>query len=117
MVAPGLVVCQASWDGTPLAVDRLVATGSETVTAPRGCHVEDQALAAMIRNRMTAGTLPRDECTGTWYGFGNGRSCSGCDRPIAASDVEVECDLSDGTTVRFHRLCFDLWGQTRQATV
>jgi hypothetical protein len=76
--------------------------------------VEEQALTAMIRDRVIDGVLPREKCQVTWFGYGKGRPCAACDQPILAADVEVECDLPKEITFRFHRQCFDLWDRTRQ---
>jgi hypothetical protein len=45
----------------------------------------------------------------TWYGPGTGGVCVACERPIAADDMEVECDLPTGGTIRLHRGCYDIW--------
>ena len=45
----------------------------------------------------------------TWYGPGTGGICVACEQPIAANDLEVECDLPNGGTIRLHRRCYDLW--------
>src|SRR5688572_6142052 len=56
-----------------------------------------------IREKILAGVLPKLHCRMTWYGPGTGGICVACERPIAASDVEVECDLPGGGTIRLHR--------------
>jgi hypothetical protein len=76
--------------------------------------VESEPLTARIRDRVAAGLLPRSDCTTTWFGYGNGRLCPGCDQPIRPTDIEVECDLPNGTTLHFHRHCFDVWTRTRR---
>ena len=45
----------------------------------------------------------------TWYGPGTGGVCVACEEPIAADDVEVECDLPTGGTIRLHRECYEIW--------
>jgi len=45
----------------------------------------------------------------TWYGPGKGAICVACRRPITSEDVEVECDLARGGTLRFHRRCYEIW--------
>jgi hypothetical protein len=67
------------------------------------------ALLEMIRRKIAANHLPRQDCDVTWYGPGRGRPCAACDRSIMPTEVEVECDLSDGSTVRLHRPCYDVW--------
>ena len=68
-------------------------------------------LSSAIRRNIFAGVLPKAHCRMTWYGAGTGGICVGCERPIAAAEVEVECDLPDGGTIRLHRTCYDLWSK------
>jgi hypothetical protein len=53
-----------------------------------------------IRQMILAGNLPKENCRMTWYGPGTGGVCVACEQPIAADDVEVECDLPTGGTIR-----------------
>ena len=53
-----------------------------------------------IREKILAGDLPKQNCRMTWYGPGTGGICVACEQPIAAHDVEVECDLPNGGTSR-----------------
>jgi hypothetical protein len=62
-----------------------------------------------IRDKILAGELPKQNCRMTWYGPGTGGVCVACDQPIAADEVEVECDLPEGGTIRLHRRCYDIW--------
>ncbi|MGH2392752.1 MAG: hypothetical protein ACRDGH_04525 [Candidatus Limnocylindria bacterium] len=64
-----------------------------------------------IRQRILSGELPKEHCRMTWYGPGTGGICVACDQPIAADDVEVECDLPGGGTIRFHRRCYEVWSK------
>jgi hypothetical protein len=71
--------------------------------------VEDH-LRQAIRQRILAGNLPKENCRMTWYGPGTGGVCIACEQPIAADEVEVDCDLPDGSgTIRLHRRCYDIW--------
>jgi hypothetical protein len=63
----------------------------------------------IIRERILVGILPKQNCRMTWFGPGRGGKCVACDRPIAVHEVEVECDLPTGGTIRLHRRCYDLW--------
>ena len=62
-----------------------------------------------IREGIMQGALPREHCRMTWYGPGTGGTCVACEQPITTDDVEVECDLQNGGTLRFHRRCYDVW--------
>ena len=68
-------------------------------------------LRRMVREKILAGTLPKEHCRTTWYGQGTGRICAACERPIEADEIEVECDLPGGGTIRLHRTCYDVWSK------
>ena len=61
-----------------------------------------------IRQKILAGHLPKENCRMTWYGPGTGGVCSACEQPIATDEVEVDCDLPGGGTIRLHRRCYDI---------
>lgn len=64
-----------------------------------------------IRQKILDGTLPKQNCRMTWYGPGTGGICVACERAIDPNEVEVECDLPGGGTIRLHRACYDIWSQ------
>jgi hypothetical protein len=66
---------------------------------------EADDLRHAIREGILHGVLPREHCRMTWYGPGTGGTCVACEQSITAEDVEVECDLQNGGTLRFHRRC------------
>ena len=66
-------------------------------------------LKQKIRQRIVAGKLPRQHCRMTWYGPGRESICVACDRPIRPDDVEIECDVPTGGTIRFHQQCYEIW--------
>ena len=59
---------------------------------------------ADTRWRPPKGTLPDD-----MYGPGTGGICVACEQSILNGDIEVECDLPQGGTIRLHRTCYDIW--------
>ena len=63
----------------------------------------------LIRQKILGGHLPKQNCHVTFYGFGTGNICVACESPIGADDVEVECDLPAGGTIRLHRKCYEIW--------
>jgi hypothetical protein len=63
----------------------------------------------LIRSKILAGALPKQNCRMTWFGPGRDGHCVACDQRIGAQEVEVECDLPGGGTIRLHRDCYDLW--------
>jgi hypothetical protein len=72
---------------------------------------DEEDLQQVIRRRILAGDLPKEHCRMTWYGPGKGAICVACKLPITAEDVEVECDLAGGGTLRFHRRCYEVWSE------
>jgi hypothetical protein len=64
-----------------------------------------------IRKKILRGVLPKEHCRMTWYGPGTGGICMACELRIAADEVEVECDLPGGGTIRLHRMCYDVWSK------
>jgi hypothetical protein len=68
-----------------------------------------EELRQAIRQKVLAGDLPKENCHRTWYGPGTGGVCLACQQAIQANDVEVECDLPGGGTIRLHRRCYDIW--------
>ena len=66
---------------------------------------------ALFAERFSRASSSKKHCRMTWYGPGAGGICVACERPIGVIDVEVECDLPDGGTIRLHRTCYDLWSK------
>ena len=66
-------------------------------------------LRSGIRAKVLAGDLPKVYCRMTWYGPGTRGVCVACDLRIRPDDVEVECDLPQGGTIRLHQRCYDIW--------
>ena len=93
------VVSPALSLGTPRrVVGTLVLTQLET------------ELRQIARLRIAAGQLPHSFPLRMWGGYGTGRSCSLCEKPIAEAEIEVE-QVLDGKlqTFQFHVLCQSLW--------
>ena len=67
-------------------------------------------IAAIIRERIAAGTLPPPRRAGetAWGGPGSGAACDGCDRAIPSTAVECEVEVA-GQKLRFHRACLAAW--------
>jgi hypothetical protein len=71
--------------------------------------METVARATRIVDKLKREQLPAAKPVKVWAGFGNGRTCAGCDDPILLADVEHELDFEDGRTLRFHAACALLW--------
>jgi hypothetical protein len=67
-----------------------------------------------ITDKLWRGFLPADEPVKTFGGSGSGLKCDGCDEPILRSVPELESDMPDGRTLRFHVACDGLWRVLKQ---
>jgi len=70
--------------------------------------------AQKIRDKIAAGTLPRDASGTTFAGFGTHQVCDGCDAPILPGEMEYEVPVRDRPTIRFHVRCVLLWEMYRR---
>ena len=75
----------------------------------------DDANVRRTREKVLSGELPKMDCRMTWYGPGRDGKCMACDQAIGAHEVEVECDLPNGGTIRFHQRCYTIWPRYGQA--
>ena len=73
--------------------------------------IDPDELLNIIREKILRGALPKEHCRMTWYGPGTGGICAACELPIMADEVEVECDLPGGGTMRFHVRCYQIWSE------
>jgi hypothetical protein len=73
-----------------------------------------EGAAQRIREKIAAGTLPRDAPGMTFRGFGTGERCDGCDAPILSAEMEYEIPLREGRNLRFHVRCVLLWEMYRR---
>ncbi len=70
---------------------------------------DEESLLDIIRRKILLGALPKMNCRMTWFTPGSSGTCAACERPIESAEVEVECDLTAGGTLRLHRRCYELW--------
>jgi hypothetical protein len=71
--------------------------------------MEPEPLLSRIQDGIACGALPSVDCLVTWYGQGRGQLCGACNQRILGTEVGIDCDLPDGTTIRFHARCYELW--------
>ena len=100
-------------------MEREVQEGKQRAVAHDRCYSlwrEESRYAARlqvhatIRDRLSAGVLPRAHCRMTWYGPGRRVRCMACDEIIRPDQVEVECDLPEGgATLVLHLECHEVW--------
>jgi hypothetical protein len=77
--------------------------------------MQEEVIRSMIREKLLDGDLPHAKCQITWFGPGSRQMCVACDGVIEPSQIECECEHPDGGVLRFHRECFALWDEIRQA--
>lgn len=73
--------------------------------------IDPDELLDIIRAKILRGDLPKEHCRMTWYAPGTGALCAACERSIMAAEIEVECDLPGGGTMRFHVDCYRIWSE------
>jgi hypothetical protein len=69
-------------------------------------------VAAVIRARLADGALPRLPATKVWGGKGNGAACTACGETVR-DGPEYEAEFGGLITVRFHRVCYQIWNEER----
>jgi len=72
--------------------------------------------AQMIRDKLSAGILSREEASKTFAGSGTGAPCAGCDLAIHPTDVEHEIVFADGRAFAFHIACANIWHALKGAS-
>ena len=80
----------------------------------------EETLRARIRDRLTAGMLPRKPPQKVWGGRGTRRPCAACGEIISDAEVEIEIEMEAEAEVAarhlfFHPRCRVLWEEERQA--
>ena len=73
------------------------------------------APAQMIRDKLSAGILPRQDESKTYAGYGSGAPCAGCDLAVEPTDIEHELVFADGRAFAFHLACVNLWRALKDA--
>src|SRR5262249_867388 len=72
------------------------------------------SLAELIRNKIEAGTLPRDTPVRLRAGKGTGSPCAACGEPIPSSGPQYEPEYHDARpALRFHGSCYSTWDVER----
>jgi hypothetical protein len=70
-------------------------------------------VAATVRRKIQAGTLPTERPVKMWVGKGTGQACDACGVPVTSADIEYETDLPSQRTLRFHQRCLTVWHDER----
>jgi hypothetical protein len=68
------------------------------------------SLAELVRKKLQAGTLPREQPLKFWTSIGSGKPCMACDEPILPSQTEYEGQYyDDRPPLLLHVHCHRLW--------
>ena len=68
-----------------------------------------------IGDGIRSGNLPDGDCLVTRFGTGRGEVCAVCASRILGSEVSVECEVPQRSTVWFHARCYTEWLSVRHA--
>jgi len=71
----------------------------------------EKELRPTARARIAKGQMPSEAPTRFWGGFGTGRPCALCDKPIQSDEIEYEVKPTGAAvqTLWFHRVCHYAW--------
>ena len=71
----------------------------------------EKELRPIARERIAKGQMPREAPIPFWDGFGTGRACALCDKPIQSDEIEYEVKPIEAAVqpLRFHRVCHYAW--------
>jgi hypothetical protein len=68
-----------------------------------------------VLEAISAGRLPLDPPPKMYAGYGEGRTCNGCDEVVGPKEVEYEASYDGGRTYYLHLWCAGLWLAERRS--
>lgn len=78
--------------------------------AVRASEVSESAVRQRLRELVAAGRLPAITPVEIAAGYGHGRVCVACDRPVTNHQMEYEVgDAGEERRLSFHSACYLLW--------
>ena len=73
-----------------------------------------RTLADLVRDKLDAGTLPREDPVKVWASYGREHPCAACELSILTSQVEYEPQYDGRPPIRLHIGCHGLWEAERR---
>lgn len=73
----------------------------------------DRRVRAIIRLKLEAGLLPREQAGRLWAGRGDGEVCNVCDEKITKKQTVYEWECNGGK-IHMHIRCYELWNALRR---
>jgi hypothetical protein len=107
---------------TPLGVESPVNLAFIDVgfalESPVDLPLSNEAIRALIQERLRDGRLPYDGVTRTWSGPSARETCDGCELVLASEHALMNVTtLTRGTRpLQFHPICFEVWNTERRAS-
>jgi hypothetical protein len=71
-------------------------------------------VADILREKIAAGDLPREDYFRLRIDYGRGRRCAVCEQPILRSQVEHEMGFANGQVLSMHFSCVELYEAARR---
>jgi hypothetical protein len=75
--------------------------------------MEKESLRALIKSKLTDGSLPHDSIPRMWSGSGNGEICDACSLVIEKAQFVMEGSADVSKRTQLHVQCFFLWDAER----
>ena len=71
----------------------------------------------IVRYKLNAGVLPRDDALKVWPRTGSGKACTACEKPVLPSQTEYEIEYYDGRpAIPLHVRCHAVLGSRAETT-
>ena len=77
-------------------------------------RVMNNGVRQLIRQRIQANLLPRDQTIELWHGPYLWKTCDGCGLAIAPAERMSLLCADDWKVIRLHAACFDIWAEERR---
>ena len=73
----------------------------------KGRPMDEAGILRKIREKIDAGTLPREAALRTWGKISGGDNCGVCDEMILLNTPEILAESADGQERAYHPICYN----------